>query len=1055
MSAAAQEQRSPHWLSRARSGAIRDAARGSAKDEASPTQFSDAAADHASEAEPLSIGPAALEVEGGGGGENEDYDDGNGDISVLQDNIMKQSRTIDDFTRIIADWRNERERRQRCDGASQRTSFHGGAAEQAERSGASTSAAGGRGLQIKGSALSLRRESERSRLSLDVDVASQYSYEPSSVGEQDDGAASVSASPTASSSPLALHAEGSSKNIKVRCTCCCGRGTRRCKRARRATREWSEVESDLRLAAEIGQALLRRNDSLQSEVLQNQQEYSSRIDSLMKKLSFSIREASQLEKQREQSELNLEAADASNRSLVRELDDCRRELAKLRGANARNSGLENHLERLLREVGDLKQEVAEERKKSKRLEKMQTDLKDDLRIARIEGKRQTPSDGDRALRREEMKRMAETRLAASTSTSAEESNQWAEGVVAENEQMQEENRQLREMLEARTEELTQMREEWNQRIEVSKGSQGTERSDKAMLLRDLPFRTFGVLSSEIVEEGSSSFRSSSDSPSQSVQSGLEQHSNALLSPTMTSHFAHSPAASLASADTAETTIEDGEGAGKQERASNQLSATSASAHKTGKEMRTAQLMALIEMVQRIFSRLSSADVDTLSKRLQRQNLTGDVGHLARTTVNGILRDVDGLREHFRRGMEAESRSRDTDTISMGSKNSGKSERDSDSLVARKEFFALIKTFRELFVEMAMLRKTVNEVSLQPQNAARILQEHMGVSSAEDKGVGGWIGRLFAAAPLPGVMAPAPSSGPLQPLPAAGGRPSSSRVTSGPQLTTRASAAVLSSAVAVEVKGTHASEQVQSSSQLNSGKTATSPANEAPMPPHARPRPILERGQRSLSRTQSRNLSGLFVGSRSATPNDGDGESRWAAQQQMGPAHARLVSEQQTSHNHRLSRIVDDDEVSIHQGFNPKRGLRPRNLSDSSIRTTYLDDEDRLGAKRSSNHAPAAISRIITPSTLSLQASSAVDSAVVHSSLTSGKRSARVGGDAAAGSEPAPTTSFLSGIAAPRSTVSKALSFLAGPTTSPQPPSLRATPSQAKLSLAASEARGPK
>lgn len=970
--------------------------------------------------------------------QNDDSNMEDGDMSILHESIMKESRTIDDFTRIIADWRTEREQRQRGDGASTRTSFYG----EAGLNGCA-SAAGAKGLQVKGSTPSLRKEANNNRLSLDVDAASQYSYEASSVGDPDE-MDQASTSPAASLSPLAVQAEGASKNVKVRCTCCCGRGTRRCKRARRATREWSEVESDLRLAAEIGQALLRKNDSLTNELNQSQQEYTSRVDSLMKKLTYSIREASQLDKSREQSELNLEAAEASNRSLVRELDETRRELTKLRGVDVRNTGLEGNLQRSFREVKDLKQELTEERKKTKKAEKMHADAVEEVRLAQIEAKRQIFNEDDRARRREEMKAMVEARVASASSKSSAEDRKWTEDLVIEVDNLQQENAQLREMLESRSEELEQLREEGSQRSDVA----GAEGEKRQLRLSDVPARTFGALSNEYIEDtqpAHPSLRSLSLSPTQSAQNGSERPSSSLLSPRMVSDSMFSPAASVASNHTAETTLNDLDETAKVDQAtstSTLLAATPATqpALSKIKETRTAQLTALIEMIQRIFSRLANADVETLSKRLQKQNLTGDVGHLALTTVNGIVRDVEALREHFRKALEAEIRGRDIDTASTGSRNSAKVEKESDSLVAKKEFFALIKVFRELFVEIAKLRKAVNEVSLQPQNAAKILQEHLLVNASEDKGMGAWIGRLFAAAPLPGVSSLTATSSanavPSQTISAASAsRPITGRVTSGPQLTSRASATIVPSTAAVEVKGSHAVEQPSSTAAVEAGPSL---ALAVPSQP-----------RRSLSRVQSRNLSGLFVGS-VTSHNDGSNEGPI---NYFGPSHSRLASEQ-TTRNHRLSRIVDDDEIHSYQSsLTPKMGRRPRNLSDSSIRTTYMEDEDKVvGSRQLSNgsKAPAPISRIITPSTLSLQASSAMHAGIVHSYTSSSGLSEDDSAStitSAASTKEVASPSFLSSLAAPRSTVSKALSFLTAP---PSHPPLRSASSSAKLSLAAAE-----
>lgn len=939
-----------------------------------------------SEARELDLGPAAM------------GDPDSEDIADLESSIIQQSRTIEDFTRIIAEWRTERERVHRGDGQSTRTSVYGAGAQAGE--GSSSQAH----LRVRHSVASLSADAARS--SFDVDTMSQCSYEASSVGDPDEARFSPSLSP--SQSPLGLMAQEGSANrnaVRVRCTCCCGRGTRRCKRARRATREWSQVESDLRLAAQIGQALLRRSDALQSELTSAQEEHGSRINSMMKKLSSSIKEAGQLEKRLEQSELNLEACEASNRALVRELDECRRDLSKARGSTVRNSGLEVKLERAEREAEDLRQELAHEKKrteqakaKARRAEKLNTDLSSDLRLARLQGARTEVSEEERARRKNEVRKMVEMRLSQNgvPQVEPEQDSGWIEALVTENDSLSQENKQMKELLVNRNDEIAQLRDELNQKQEYVPSSTSPkpdiDQANPPLRLSDFHPPMPTALSEEIIDTSVRALPPSHAPPSDG------QQTPALLSPQMATASLPSAAGSTTSIGTVtETTSEatSHHDPVKSTKSSGGLQPTLSSSN-SRRETRTAQLIMLIDTIQRLSSRLSTADVDTMAKRLQRQKLAGDVGHLARTTVNGILRDVDGLREHFRRSMDSESKGRETDAISLSSRTSGKSDKaaaaESESLVARKEFFALIKVFKDLFVEMARLRNAINEVTLQPQHAVRILQEQLGVQMTEDKGVGAWFGRLLSTTGLPGTGAAGPAlattSQSSSNAPTAGtaglglgqgAKPSSSRTTSNPQLggALRASAAAMPTAVAVEVKGMHAAEQ-SSGTQGGEGSSSrgTSPQPDQSsfeIPSHARPE--MGRRQPSLSRVQSRNLSGLFAGS---FGSDG-----------LGPAgmgdRSRVPSEQSLQGS-RLSRIVDDDEVSIHQGNAPRaRTLRPRNLSDSSMHTTFLDDEpdDDFQTARARGSArkprtpglmaaatptPAAISRVITPSTLSLQAS---------------------------------------------------------------------------------------
>lgn len=968
-------------------------------------------------------------------------DEGEEDISTLETNIIQQSHSIDDFTRIIAEWRTEREK-----------GNTGNATTAAGPSSLSTSVAGGAGsLRVRGSVASLSTANLRaadaggglassSRATLDVDAASQYSYDPSSVGEDvEDERQGLSGSPARgfAQSTLEESTSGATLPAKLRCTCCCGRGTRRCRRARKANREWSQVESDLHLAAQIGQALLRRSDALQSELATKDEEHGSRLNSLMKKLTSSIREASQLEKRLEQSDLNLEAADASSRALVRELDDTRKELNKARSMQVRASTTEQRLQRAEMELQDLRQELAAERKETesaktvlKRAEKVNTELAHDLRLAKAQRSSASLTEAERAKRREDVRKMLEDKLAQrGTLPSGDDVStadmEWINTLVSEHSALQESAAEMTRLLHDRNEEIAHLREEAEQRHErvadlkaapQSKPSGEEDAKDNILRPHESGI-TPTVLSDELICHINGSDEPQQDAAlprvSPRLSTGSENQTVGFLSPrSISSALPSNRSASASSTMTSDATSDTAS------QPDNQGGRTTSSQSTAAKrETRTAQLTALIDFVQRLSSRLSAADVDTLARRLQRQKLTGDVGHLARTTVNGILRDADGLRDHFRRAVDSEFKGRDADVVSLGSRTSAKSDRlaESESLVTRKELFALIKVFKEIIVEMARLRNAVNEVSLQPQHASRILQEQLGLLSNEDKGMGAWIGRFFSASGGPTTSGPttqvtaAPSGATQSSLSSfginAGGGASSgasSRPTNGERRTSapmsgpsRAPAAVLPTAVAIEVKGMHAAEASNESESTNQSPNIDSGSGAMPspdLPSHARPQAA--RRQASLSRMQSRNLSGLFIGSTSGidTASSGTGGLRFPAQENKAIPGAGVATSVRP--NHRLSRIVDDDEVSIHHNMTPRaRTLRPRNLSDSSMHTTFLNDaEDEsddekgetvaslrsgdgvVGGGRgarsfglpASTPASAAISRVITPSALSLQ-----------------------------------------------------------------------------------------
>ncbi|KAK8869623.1 hypothetical protein IAR55_000190 [Kwoniella newhampshirensis] len=65
------------------------------------------------------------------------------------------------------------------------------------------------------------------------------------------------------------------------------------------------------------------------------------------------------------------------------------------------------------------------------------------------------------------------------------------------------------------------------------------------------------------------------------------------------------------------------------------------------ESRASVLLVLIEHLSRILARLRSADVPTLNKRLKKQHLPGDVSHLSQTTTRALQQEIADLRHLFR------------------------------------------------------------------------------------------------------------------------------------------------------------------------------------------------------------------------------------------------------------------------------------------------------------------------------------------------------------------------------------------------------------------------
>jgi len=95
--------------------------------------------------------------------------------------------------------------------------------------------------------------------------------------------------------------------------------------------------------------------------------------------------------------------------------------------------------------------------------------------------------------------------------------------------------------------------------------------------------------------------------------------------------------------------------------------------------------------------MTQADPLTLTNRLKRQHLKGDVGHLSKSTIGGILSEVNALRQQYRSLLE--------DSVTLS--------------VTRKDLRGLFKFLRDIFIELGQVKITLNEVILDPSAAPRI------------------------------------------------------------------------------------------------------------------------------------------------------------------------------------------------------------------------------------------------------------------------------------------------------------------------------------------------
>ncbi|KAG8897961.1 hypothetical protein FRB99_007771, partial [Tulasnella sp. 403] len=144
----------------------------------------------------------------------------------------------------------------------------------------------------------------------------------------------------------------------------------------------AKLQKDLELSAEVGQALLerheayvRRHDKMVSDYERDQVKAHERLTAfessnktLVSKLAELARENTQLQKRLAQADLNLEVSDASNRTLLKELQDSRTAMARITAQHARSTGWETRLAAAKQEREDLIQEREAESVRSRNSE---------------------------------------------------------------------------------------------------------------------------------------------------------------------------------------------------------------------------------------------------------------------------------------------------------------------------------------------------------------------------------------------------------------------------------------------------------------------------------------------------------------------------------------------------------------------------------------------------------------------------------------------------------------------------------------------------------------
>ena len=250
--------------------------------------------------------------------------------------------------------------------------------------------------------------------------------------------------------------------------CCCGQPE--CETGRRVALQLRDMESDLQLSAEIGQALLQRQDAIVHRSQQEAEEHALQRDQLLARLSQSIRENQALERKVAQLTFNLEAADQSHHALLAELESVRHQLKKAKMQRTKSAGLDAKLLRATNELEDARAELAAERRRYSASEARAKQLLarqcSELRARVNEERERVSEERERADAERARSDKAATAwdavqaLIASDRASEDErvSQETLRVLSGEHEALRSENEQLRALFDAANDEISELRE---------------------------------------------------------------------------------------------------------------------------------------------------------------------------------------------------------------------------------------------------------------------------------------------------------------------------------------------------------------------------------------------------------------------------------------------------------------------------------------------------------------------------------------------------------------------------------------------------------------------
>ncbi|KAF9226730.1 hypothetical protein BS17DRAFT_500792 [Gyrodon lividus] len=788
--------------------------------------------------------------------------------------------------------------------------------------------------------------------------------------------------------------------------CCCGNDE--CE----ATKSWlalkSKLESRLILSAEVGSALLQRHevyvrrhepseptpqkvseDGVHEDASRDQIEVHARVAELLK-------ENAVLEKRLTQALLNNEVAEASNKTVLHELEEARSAVSRLSAHHARTVGLDTRLAAVLQESDDIRQERDSQTQRAKlaearlvalkdRTDKLQAEvrrLQDDLEIRRLQ--RFESSESLLQDVRSRLEGLHVSRVGKSAVEENTEVTKVLESLVADNEILKADNQELHKLLTESREDLQALQREVGEhsilappiRVETPSKHSRTS-SGPSSFVRDSLFSSTRRPSS--VEPRSR--RTYEPLTPETSRRPLSPADSLLASATKYTNFIHPqpryPPSYLSFDTDNEPEYDQGLLLPNQATKAvqtdrwlglcpatqltpsfmDQLSPSPHDGHSDSSSLLDGQgspISNLLERMHSLLHRMTQADALTLTNRLKRQHLRGaDVKHLSRTTVGNILSDVSHLRAHYRIWLEDEKMV---------------------TLCTRKDLRGLFKLFREVLEEMGQMRVTLNDVILEPCVAVKVSEMALDPAKAEAmererKSSGGALGSSWMApfSKLFGSSSYDPSSQPsstrVPPRPTSRGP----GIIRAPRPVPKIAPALAASAttVNVEFSGTGAGKSVTSIfsahpsnegahdhfpriNTLPQSHTATQPNVRSVMgifagAPHPEDTPdpwvVLPRAPRRVQST--------FI---NAEPTDGGTVGRSAMRKRHTSQLSRGVDAVLDADTVSI-RNIEDSEAEDVPGPLLERALRRRGLSDSSIHSTFVTQSG--SGEDATNHAEPA------------------------------------------------------------------------------------------------------